>query len=353
MEQFYEISAPVTLAEVEELAGARLVDDSRCGSKVSGLAPLESAGPDSVAYFSTGMNASDALDHAAKYRSMLAGLGAGACFVSEPEAGLLPAGVAALVTPDPKMAFIKMAQYFYGDRSLAFKGISPNASIHDSVKFKDRPSCHVGDFAVIEEGVEIGAGCYIGAGAKIKAGVSMGDGCVIRENAVVSHASLGSRVGIGEGSVVGGAGFGWHSGPRGHVWVPQLGRVVLGDDTDVGSNSCIDRGTIGDTVIGAGTKIDNLVQIGHNVKTGVNCIFAGMCGSAGSTEFGDWVLVGAGTGVSGHLKIGSGVQIGAGAGVIQDIPAGAKVSGYPAMPVHDFLKQAALLRRMVKGKKPA
>jgi UDP-3-O-[3-hydroxymyristoyl] glucosamine N-acyltransferase len=251
------------------------------------------------------------------------------------------------------MAFIRLTLRFYRDRALEFGGVSSKASIHESVKFKDRASTHVGDFAVMEAGVEIGARCYVGAGAKIKAGVSMGDDCVVKENAVISHAALGNRVGVGECSVIGGSGFGWHSGAQGHTWMPQLGRVVLEDDVDVGANSCIDRGALDDTVIGAGTKIDNLVQIAHNVRTGKHCIFAGTCGVAGSTTFGDFVLVGAGAGISGHLNIGSGVQIGARGGVIQDLPPGANVDGYPAMPVRDFLKQTVLLRRMVKGKKPA
>ncbi|MDR1476726.1 MAG: UDP-3-O-(3-hydroxymyristoyl)glucosamine N-acyltransferase [Rickettsiales bacterium] len=353
MEKFYEISAPLPLGEIAEISGARLADGSKRGVKISNMASLESAGPDGVAYFSTGANASSALDRTAKYKEMLKGLKAGACFVSDADAALLPPAVVPLLTPDPKMAFIRLTMRFYRDRALGFAGISPKASIHESVRFGDRASTHVGDFAVIEAGAVIGAGCYIGSGAKVKAGVSMGKDCVVKENAVISHAALGDRVGVGESSVIGGSGFGWHSGADGHTWVPQLGRTVLEDDVDIGAGSCVDRGTMGDTVIGAGTKIDNLVQIGHNVRTGRHCIFAGMCGVAGSTTFGDFVLVGAGAGVSGHLKIGSGVQIGARGGVIQSLPDGASVDGYPAMPVRDFLKQAALLRRMVKGKKPA
>ena len=353
MERFYEVSAPIAIDEIEKITGARLSGESRKDLRISCLASLETAGPDSVVYFSTGANASRALDRTAKYKEMLKSLKAGACFVSEVDANLLPPGVAALITYDPKIAFVKLAQYFYKDRSLEKKGISPKASIEPSVKFKDKSSVHIGDFAVIEAGVEIGSGCYIGSGAKIKSGSVIGDDCVIKENAIIGHAILGNRISVGEGSVVGGDGFGWHSGPHGHLLVPQLGRVVLEDDVSIGINSSIDRGTIGDTVIGAGTKIDNLVQIGHNVKTGKNCIIAGMCGIAGSTTFGDWVLMGAGSGVSGHLTIGNGAQIGAGAGVIQNLPAGSAVSGYPAMPVRDFLKQSALLRRMTKGKRPA
>jgi UDP-3-O-[3-hydroxymyristoyl] glucosamine N-acyltransferase len=351
MERFYDVVKEISLGEIEEITGARLLDPAKRNFKVSNLASLESMDGNSVIYVAMDANVSKLLDKSAKYKKMLERASAGAAFITGENAGLLPESVVALATPDPKLAFIMLAEHMYRDKALARRGISPHACIHDSVKFKDRSSVHVGEFAVIEEGVEIGEGCYIGAGAKIKAGVSMGKDCIIRENAVVSHAILGNGVRIGEGTVIGGNGFGWHSGARGHVWVPQMGRVVLKDNVDVGCNACLDRGAIDDTVIGQGTKIDNLVQIGHNVRIGENCILAGLSGVAGSTIMGDWVLVGAQAGISGHLNIGSGSQIGAGAGVIQDLPPNSGVSGYPALPMRDFLKQSAMLRRMMKKKK--
>ncbi|MDR1009463.1 MAG: UDP-3-O-(3-hydroxymyristoyl)glucosamine N-acyltransferase [Rickettsiales bacterium] len=349
MEQFYEVSKGMTLAEIAALTGS----DVKCdGARIiKRLAPLESADSDSICFLASIGSAAAYLDKRAKYREMLGALKAAACFVSPADAELLPATVAAVITPDPRMAFITLTNAFYKDKSTAQTGISPHAVISETATFKDRASCTICDFAVIEAGAKIGANAYIGSGTKIKAGVELGDNCTIRENAVISHAILGSNVGIGEGSVIGGAGFGWHTTAAGHTWVPQLGRVILGDNVDIGINTCIDRGALGDTVIGEGTKIDNLVQIGHNCRIGKNCIFAGMSGIAGSTEIGDWTLAGAQSGISGHLKIGAGSQIGAGAGVIQDLPPKSVVSGYPAQPAHDFLKQTAMLRRMVKGKK--
>jgi len=350
MEQFYEVSSGMRLDEIAALAGARLKGG---GAKViKRLADLESAGGEDICFLASMGEAADALSKRAKYREMLKGLKAAACFVSEREAELLPPVVAALVTSDPRMAFIKLAEAFYKDKSLARTGISKNASIARGAVFADKQSVTVCDFAVIEAGAKIGRNAYIGAGAKIKAGCVLGDNCVIKENAVISHAVLGNNVRVGEGSVIGGAGFGWHSTAAGHAWVPQLGRVILGDNVDIGVNSAVDRGTLGDTVIGEGTKIDNLVQIAHNCRIGKHCIFAGMSGIAGSTEIGDWTLMGAQAGISGHLKIGPGCQIGAGAGVIQNLAPKSVVSGYPAQPAHDFLKQSAMLRRMVKEKKP-
>ncbi len=349
MENFYNILKSITLKEIAELTGARI--DSQYNSKIiTNMGSLEQANEDSIIYLALGNAVSSALDKSAEYKEKLKNIKAGACFIEEKNINLLPAGIIPVIVNDPKLAFINLTYKFFEDKAVIKKGISDKAFIDESVKFKNRDSVHIGPFAVIEEGVKIGENCYIGSGAKIKAGVQIGDNCTIKENAVVSHAILGNNVNIGEQSVIGGNGFGWHSGSFGHIWVPQLGRVILEDNVDVGINSAVDRGAIGDTVIGKGTKIDNLVQIGHNVKTGQNCIFAGMCGVAGSTTIGNWVLVGAGAGISGHLTIGDGVEIGARGGVIQNLPAGSKVSGYPAMPVTDFLKQTALLRRMLKKK---
>ena len=350
MKNFYNILEKITLGEIAKLTDAK-IDEKYSNFEITNLGSLESANEKSIIYLALGNAVSKALDKSSEYKEKLKQISAGACFITNENIELLPSSIIPVIVADPKLAFIKLTHKFFEDKSVIKHGISDKASIDTSVKFKNKDSVHIGPFAVIEEDVEIGENCYIGSGAKIKAGVKIGDNCTIKENAVVSHTVMGNNVNIGESSIIGGNGFGWHSGSFGHIWVPQLGRVILEDGVDVGINSSIDRGAIGDTIIGAGTKIDNLVQIGHNVKTGKNCIFAGMCGVAGSTTIGNWVLVGAGAGISGHLTIGDGVEIGARGGVIQNIEAGAKVSGYPAMPVSDFLKQTALLRRMLKKKR--
>ncbi|MDR3126501.1 MAG: UDP-3-O-(3-hydroxymyristoyl)glucosamine N-acyltransferase, partial [Rickettsiales bacterium] len=292
----------------------------------------------------------DNLEKVAEYKRNLSASKAGACFITKEDAALLPPGVVPAITDDPELAFVKLEEYFSRDRALEKRGISDRADIDPSAKIGK--GVHVGPFAVIEADVVIGDGCYIGAGAKIKVGCGLGPGCIVRENAVVGHAVLGAGVVIAEGAVIGNDGFGWHSSAAGHRWVPQIGRVILGDGVFVGANSTIARGSQGDTVVGRGTKMDSLCLVSHNDRLGENCIMAGMSGIAGSTVLGDWVLVGAQAGISGHLKIGDGVHIGAGGGVIQDLAPGAKVSGYPAQPIPDFLRQAAMLRTMVRKKKP-
>ncbi len=349
--RFFDIQTSMALGQIAMLVGGKLADESKKDLAITNLGSLENSNEGSIIYLALGNATSALLDKSGEYKEKLKSIKAGACLIREENADLLPSSIVAVVVDDPKASFIKLTGIFYKDKALQMKGISSQAYIDDSVQFVDRESVHIGPFAVIEEGVEIGKGCYIASGAKIKAGVKMGDNCVIKENAVISHTVMGNNVKIGEGSCIGGDGFGWHSGSFGHIWVPQLGRVILEDNVEVGINSSIDRGAIDDTVIGSGTKIDNIIQIGHNCKIGKNCILAAMSGVAGSTILEDWVLVGAAAGVSGHLRIGAGSQIGAGAGVIQNLPPKSVVSGYPAQPVADFLKQAAILRRMVKKKK--
>lgn len=348
---FFNVVETISLGEIANLVGASLSDPALAVEKIDNLGSLEKSNENSIIYLTLSNSVSKLLNKSAEYKEKLQHIKAKACFITQNNVELLPKSIIPLVVDDPKLAFIKLTNFFYKDKSLDFIGIADDAFIDSSVVFKNKETVSVGHFSVIEKDVNIGLNCYIGNGVKIKAGVVIGDNCIIKDNAVISHTIMGNNVKIAEGASIGGDGFGWHSGSFGHVWVPQIGRVILEDDVDVGVNSCIDRGTIDDTIIGKGSKIDNLIQIGHNVKTGKYCIFAGMCGVAGSTIIGDGVLVGAGAGISGHLHIGDYSQIGAGSGVIQDLPPKSVVSGYPALPVHDFLKQTALMRRLIKKRK--
>ncbi len=339
----------MTLGEIAKFTNST-IDSKFDNFKITNLGSLEQANSESIIYLALNNSVSKELDKSFEYKEKLKSISAGACFISENNKDLLPSKIIPVINSDPKLAFIKLTNKFYIDKSLIKKGIAKTASVASTVKFKNKSSVHIGEFAVIEDDVSIGENCYIANGVVIKTGVEIGDNCTIKDHAVISHSVIGNNVNIGEGSCIGGAGFGWHSSRAGHTWVPQLGRVVLKDNVDIGINTSIDRGTIGDTIIGEDTKIDNLVQIGHNVKIGSHCIFAGMSGVAGSTIIGDWTLVGAAAGISGHLHIGNNVQIAAGSGVSQSIPDNTKVGGYPALALHDYLKQSAMLRRMVKKK---
>jgi UDP-3-O-[3-hydroxymyristoyl] glucosamine N-acyltransferase len=225
-------------------------------------------------------------------------------------------------------------------------GVHPSAIIAESAVID--PSTEVGPLSVVEAHAEIGPRCRIGPGAIIGAGVVIGRDCRIGAHASLSHALLGARVYVYPGARIGQEGFGFASTPDGFLTVPHVGRVILEDDVEVGANTTIDRGSIRDTVVGAGSRLDNLVQIGHNVVLGRCCVVVAQVGISGSTTLEDFVQVGGQAAMAGHLRIGRGAQIGAQAGVISNVPPGAMMLGSPAQPKHEFFRQVATLRRMVQ-----
>src|SRR6185437_1759247 len=204
--------------------------------------------------------------------------------------------------------------------------------------------------AVIGAKVEIGKRCGIGANCVIGAGTVLAEDVRLGANVSVSHALIGARVRLYPGVRIGQDGFGFALDPAGFIKLPQLGRVIIGDDVEIGANSTVDRGAGPDTVIGAGTMIDNLVQIGHNVQVGRGCVLIAQSGIAGSTRLGDHVIVAAQGGLTGHLSIGSGARIGAQAGVMRDVAPGESVVGAPAVPVKEFFRQVATVQRLSRKK---
>ncbi|MCD8526176.1 MAG: UDP-3-O-(3-hydroxymyristoyl)glucosamine N-acyltransferase, partial [Alphaproteobacteria bacterium] len=224
--------------------------------------------------------------------------------------------------------------------------ISPQAVIHPSATIGK--GSHVEALAVIEAGVQVGEGAFIESGAIIKKNVCIGTHAKIGSNAVISHAAIGDYVSIYRGVCIGQDGFGFAIDPAGYVKVPQLGRVIIGDHVEIGANTTIDRGAGPDTVIGSGTWIDNLVQIGHNVKIGRGCIIVSQAGISGSTEVEDYVAIGGQAGITGHLKIGKAAKVAAQAGVMRDVPPGETVLGAPAMPSRQFMRQVAALGKLAR-----
>lgn len=334
--RFFERSGPHTLDAVMRAAGG--VVDGRDTLVLDGVAPLQTAGPNQVSF----------LDNR-QYLGLLAATRAGAVIIHPDLAARVPAGTVAVATSEPYLAWAHVAALFHPAPPLR-PGIHAAAVVEPGAVVD--PSSEIGACAVIGTGADIGPNCRIGSGAVIGPGVSMGAGCRIGSLASLSHALLGARVYVYPGARIGQEGFGFATTAAGFVTVPQLGRVILEDDVEIGANSTIDRGSTQDTIIGAGSRLDNLVQIGHNVRLGRCCVVVSQAGISGSTVLEDFVVVAAQAGLTGHLHIGLKARIGAQAGVMRDVPAGSDVVGSPALPVREYFRNVAVLRKLAQ-RRPA
>jgi UDP-3-O-[3-hydroxymyristoyl] glucosamine N-acyltransferase len=329
--RFFRRTGPYSLTVVASTAQG--VADGR-ELLLEGVAPLQTAGPTEVSF----------LDNR-RYASVLGKTSAGAVVVHPDMADRVPAATVAILTSEPYAAWARVAALFYPVPPPC-PGIHPSAIVADCAHID--PSTEVGPLCVIEPGAEIGPGCRIGACSVIGSGVTMGRDCRIGAHVSLSYALLGARVYVYPGARIGQEGFGFASTTSGFLSVPQLGRVILEDDVEVGANTTVDRGSSRDTVIGAGSRLDNLVQIGHNVILGRCCVVVAQVGISGSTVLEDFVRVGGQAAMSGHLRIGRGAEIGAQAGVISDIAPGVKVLGSPAQPIKTFFRQLAVLKKIAK-----
>lgn len=335
--RFFKKQAAKSLGDLAAIAGGTLSADANPKLMIEDVASLDNAGAANISF----------LDNI-RYKDSFLQSKAGACIVSEVMAANAPKGMNIIVSKSPYKSYALVAQAFYPD-SYPSSHISMSAHIDESA--------FIGDGCTIEPGVVIKADARIGNGVWIEANAVIGEGVVIGAksrigaNVTVSHAEIGEATRLYAGVRVGQDGFGFAIDPAGHVKVPQLGRVIIGDHVEIGANSCIDRGAGPDTVIGSGTWIDNLVQIGHNVKIGRGCVLIAQCGVAGSTVLEDYAVLAAQAGVAGHLKIGKGAQIGAQAGVMKDVPAGEQQLGAPAMPVKEFMRQVIALKRLTNRQK--
>ena len=264
--------------------------------------------------------------------------------VVAPEGLELPAGIPVIRVADTRLALAQLSRRFDARPPVA-EGVHPGAAVHPRAVLDAEVS--LGARAVVEAGAVIGRGSRIGAGTVVGAGARLGPGCVLHPNVTLyPGVVIGARVTLHAGAVIGADGFGYAPSPRGALKIHHLGGVRLGDDVEIGANSCVDRGTLEDTVVGARTKIDNLCQIGHNVTIGQDCLIAGMVGVAGSTRIGDRVLIGGSAGVADHLTIGDGARISARAGVTKNVPAGETWAGFPAEPYAKFARRLYLQGRL-------
>jgi UDP-3-O-[3-hydroxymyristoyl] glucosamine N-acyltransferase len=333
--RFFRPAGPFTLARLAAACGAELAPGANPEVEFDDVAPLDRAGPREVSF----------LDNR-KYVDAFAMAGAGACVVRPIMASRAPEGMQLLLSDHPYKAFARIAQLFH-PRERPQPGIAQGAHVDPTATLGD--GCAVAAGAVIGPGVKMGHNCVIGPNAVIGPGVEIGVESTIGACASVSHAILGDRVMVYPGARIGQDGFGFAMDPTGHVRIPQLGRVIIEDDVEVGANTTIDRGAGPDTVIGRGTMIDNLVQIGHNVQIGRGCVIVAMVGISGSTKIGDHVVIAGHSGIAGHLAIGDGARISAKSGVFRDVPAGAQVVGFPAVPTRQFFRQMTVLAKLAKG----
>ena len=334
--RFFVRRGPFSLADLAAAGEAELADPARSAFLVEDISALETAASGHLSF----------LDNKA-YLDAFAASGAGAAIVDPRHAGRAPDGMALLLSDQPYRAFALIAQSFY-PRPRPLPGVAAGAVVVGGAVLG--PGCQVDAGAVIAGGAELGPRCAVGSNATIGPGVVLGEDCIVGANVSLSHCRIGDRVTLHPGARIGQDGFGFAIDPRGHVKVPQVGCVVIGDDCDIGANTTIDRGSMRDTVIGPGCWIDNLVQIGHNVELGRGCVLAAMAGISGSTKVGNFVAMGGQVGVAGHLQIGDGVQIAAQSGIMADVPPGLTLCGSPAVPIKEFFRGVATLRRMTQSK---
>ena len=339
MNPFFSQPSGLTVAEIVALTGAVPRAGARLDGRISGVAALDRARGTDVVFMDR-----------AKFVERLRDTHAGVCFTTERFAPSPPAALTVLITPEPFRDFVAVARQLYPQSlrpgsMFGSTGVSDGAVVHPTAQIEDGVTIEPG--AVIGPGAAIGEGTVIGPTAVIGPDVQVGRDCSVGAGTTLMHALVGDNVILHGGSHIGQDGFRYHMTGKGHVKVPQLGRVIIQNDVEIGAICTIDRGGIGDTVIGEGTKIDNLVHLAHNVIVGRHCVIAGQCGIAGSTTMGDFVVLGGQVGIADHLTIGDHVTIGAKSGVVSNIPAGERWLGFPAMPGREFLRVTAALRKRI------
>lgn len=335
---FFSPTRSCTATEISELTGARLIDPAHADVIVRALAPAGQGGPGTLVFLEGKRNA------------RLAGSLRAAAVLCSAEAALdVPDGIAVLVTPYPQRAFASVGRMLYPTAArpagvTGETGLSPQAHVHASARVEPGATIEAG--AVVGPWAAVGRGTVVAAHAVIGPSCQIGRDGYVGPHATILNALLGDNVIVHGGVRIGQDGFGYVPGASGPEKIPQIGRVVIQNGVEIGANSTIDRGAMSDTIVGENTKIDNLVQIAHNVRIGRRCLIAGLCGISGSVTIEDNVMMGGGVGIADHLTIGEGAQLAAGSGLMHDVPRGEVWAGYPARPMAEAMRDIAMLRKL-------
>jgi len=334
--KFFDYAGPFTLTQIAEMSGARLENCDRPETEIQDVAPLDAAGARDIGFIEN-----------RRYLEALYNTRAKACFISEDLAERAPNGLSLLVTATPRQNFARISNAFYPVKPLV-PGVHSMALVHPTAIIAE--GCQIGAGAVIEAGVTLGESCMIEPNVYIGRSVAVGESTRIGAGASLSHCEVGARCLIYPGARIGQAGFGFETDVTRPVKMPQLGRVIIEADVEVGANTTIDRGSGPDTIIGQGTMIDNLVQIGHNVVVGKGCIIVAQVGVAGSTRIGDHTILAGQVGIAGHLTVGSRVTLAAKSGVTRDILDDQVMGGIPAVPIRDWRRQVAAVKALARSR---
>ena len=336
--RFYNKREYILFDEVCAFLNVPLPNGCFIKKKISGIARLDVATSADITFF-----------HNTKYATELSKTRAFACIVSQKNACLVPKTTIALIVPEPYLALAVLLKEFYsikGKHREAY--LSPKANVSKLAAIED--GCYISDYVTISDGVIVRKGTFIGSNVTILDGVEIGEDSHIEPNVTIGFAVIGKNAYIKTGARIGQQGFGFHVGKTGITDVLQVGKVVIGDDVQIGANCTIDRGSMGDTVVGSHSRIDNLVHVAHNVEIGDYCVIAAQSGIAGSTKIGSQCFFGGQVGIAGHLVVGDKVTIAAQSGVMRDIESGSKVAGSPAVNILNWHRQNVTLKKLIEHK---
>ena len=335
--KFFKKSNELSLKDIASLVNIKLSNDVDKNKIITDIAPLETADSKKISF----LDNKNYIEHFKKSK-------AGACFFKKDFLNIAPKSMVPLICDNPYHSFAVIANVFYPMNDTENIGIHPKSNIEKSAKIDNTSQISQG--TVISKNVVIGKNCKIGSNTIILPGVTIDKNTIIGSNCTISYAIIGSNVKIHNGVTIGQDGFGFAENQNVHIKMPQLGRVIIHDNVEIGSNCSIDRGTGPDTILGEGSKLDNLIQIGHNAVLGKNCIMVAQSGIAGSTKIGNNVLIGGQVGIAGHLRIGNNVKIAAKSGVMKNIKDNSIVGGIPSVSIKDWHRQTIIMKNLINKK---